>query len=107
MAKPPYVNKIAYKRKIAMTIIIKIGFLKIPSNVFHSSLSFLAFKKLNIYNITNVLKIKVKCLDGPISASNEYVYSYFEPSIVYLLPDVTKLWAAFEYFISREKLLYY
>ena len=37
--------------------------------ILNSSLIFLAFKKLKICNQTKVLKIKVKCLDGPNSSS--------------------------------------
>lgn len=42
--------------------------LEIPSKVFHSSYNFLAFRKLNICIMTKVLKMNVKCLDGPIVA---------------------------------------
>ena len=44
-------------------------FEKNPLKILISSLIFLEFKKLNICNQTKVLKMKVKCLDGPYSLS--------------------------------------
>jgi hypothetical protein len=65
-ASPPkYINN-NYKTTITPTIIKNILLFNIPANTLISSLSFLAFKKLNIIIQTKALNTKVKCLDGPI-----------------------------------------
>jgi len=62
---------------------------RVLSKIFFSSLIFLEFKKLKIYIMTKVLKIKVKCLEGVNMFAMLSSYSVV-PLILYFLPDLTK-----------------